>query len=155
MREPVLTEQRPPVPKPPSRLSDLIEMAIQDARSLDRDIYEPNAREWHLPTNGICMVCLTGAMIAQTMGEDPETDTEPKDYYEEGWTEALYALNEARSGEYGYALIVMGMKLPEPAEDFRWRYPQPRNQDFRTWEELDDHMASLEDVIRALREKGY
>ena len=84
MREPVLTEQRPPVPKPPSRLSDLIEMAIQDARSLDRSAYEPNAREWHLPTNGICMVCLTGAMIAQTMGEDPETDTEPKDYYEEG-----------------------------------------------------------------------
>ena len=155
MTTPAARDRNTPVPKPPRRLSDLIEMAIREARSLDRDIYEPNAGEWHLPSGQTCIVCLSGAIIARTLGEDHEREAVPEDYHEEEWTKALFALNEVREGEYGHALIFMGKKLPEPPEDFRWRYPQPRNQDFQTWEELDDHMASLEDALQVLRGNGY
>ena len=145
--------------KPPRRLSDLIEMAIRDARSLDRNIYEPNAGEWHSPIDeNCCMVCLAGAMIVRTLGEDPSVLTAPDGYCDEAWTKALFALNEVRNGEYGNALVFMGAtELPEHPEDFGfgWSYPQPRNQDFETWEELDDHMASLEPVIQALRGGGF
>ena len=143
---------------PPRRLSDLIEMAVEHARSLDRDAYRPNAREWHRaePHTGTCMVCLSGAMIAGAIGEDPMRDAEPSDYHREWkWTKALYALDETRRGDYGHALIFLGMTPPVPPGDFRWRYPQPDAQEFQTWEEFDVHLASLEEAALALRADGY
>ena len=33
--------------RPPEKLSDLITLAITDARRLDRDVYVPCASAWH------------------------------------------------------------------------------------------------------------
>ena len=83
-------------------------------------------------------------------------DAEPSDYHREWkWTKALYALDETRRGDYGHALIFLGRTLPVPPGDFRWRYPQPDAQEFKTWEEFDIHLASLEEAALALRADGY
>ena len=34
---------------PPEKLSDLIELAVADARTLDRDTYIPDCWAWHAP----------------------------------------------------------------------------------------------------------
>ena len=59
---------------PPTRLSDLIELAIDDAQQLDRKLYKPASLAWHEPkwdlgykTSNTCLICLAGAVIARTL----------------------------------------------------------------------------------------
>ena len=56
-----------PRPQLPQSMSKLLEIAIADARSLDRSLYRPFSREWHtkLP-DGPCLICLAGSVIAGT-----------------------------------------------------------------------------------------
>ena len=60
-------------PKPPTKLSDLIDLAIRDGRGLDPNVYAPDASRWHEPSpdSGQCYVCLAGAVIAGTLGANP------------------------------------------------------------------------------------
>ena len=60
---------------PPKKLSDLIGLAVADARTLDRETYIPECWSWHTPVrNNKCRVCLAGAVIAGTLRVNPKTE---------------------------------------------------------------------------------
>ncbi len=54
---------------PPEKLSEPIELAIADARRIERGDYWPVAGAWHDPgPRDRCIICLAGAVIAATLG---------------------------------------------------------------------------------------
>lgn len=59
---------RCPTTPPPGKLSDLIDLAVADARRLDRTTYTPDSSVWHEPADDdCCMICLAGSVIAETL----------------------------------------------------------------------------------------
>lgn len=53
---------------PPRNLSALIRIAVRDARALDRREFTANAHDWLRVHPHTCRVCLTGAVMAGTLG---------------------------------------------------------------------------------------
>lgn len=155
------------ITSPPEKLSDLIDLAIEDARSLNRTVYQPNYTVWHMAEPEYCNVCLAGAMLAGTLGEPSDMTTAPE-HYSDDWNNALVALDSVRNGLYFEALIDLGVEddgyadaaqVPNDVEDARLAFnsalPQPVEEDFHSWEQFDQHLASLEAVADALRQRGY
>ena len=89
---------------PPAKLSDLLELAIADARRLDHALYTPMWMTWHRPRplDGKCMVCIAGAVIAGTLGcpagtsidiaTSDSTDPQSTTITDERWRRALNTL---------------------------------------------------------------
>ena len=66
----------PPAP-PPEGPSELIDLAVADARQLDRTRYTPNPYVWHRPADdGACMICVAGSVIAGTLKCPTDKDVE-------------------------------------------------------------------------------
>ena len=155
--------------RPPARLSDLITLAVADARSLDRDAYRPDAASWHLTgtrTAGAaarCRVCLAGCVIAGTLQAppadiamyDPTADDERVLTIEDAeWREALFSLNHARDGHWRDALCSRRRFVDDDTAKALGRIPCPKQTTFHDWAEFDDHLASLEDRAGRLRAIG-
>lgn len=152
---------------PPERLSDLIELAIADARRLDHARYTPMWTSWHRPRplDGKCMVCLAGAVIAGTLGCETETniDIATSDFAEpesttitdKRWRRALWALDSAREGNWHAAFE--NLRGSYPADELRDALnalPKPSHGEFNGWKHFDTHLASLADCASKLREIG-
>ncbi|MDE2905463.1 MAG: hypothetical protein OXQ28_05195 [Acidobacteriota bacterium] len=152
---------------PPDKLSDLIELAIADARKLDRYDYAPTWMTWHRrnPADGKCMVCLAGAVIAGTLGCARETiidiaaedsaDPRSTTITDEPWRRALRALDSAREGHWNEAFE--NLRGSYPADELRNALdalPRPRHREFNAWNQFDAHLASLADCASKLREIG-
>ena len=160
---------------PPAKLSDLIELAISDARKLDRDAYIPKGSTWHRPdpNNERCAVCLAGIVIAGTLGcskntwvteisesddsagdgADPQsttvTITDPR------WSGALMALDAAREGDWLIAFDSLYGRFPEHGiRDKVEGIAKPDMAAFTNWEQLETHLASLSACAEQLRELG-
>ena len=143
--------------RPPKRLSDLVELAVNDARRLDRSVYEPRAAVWHTPDvedPTKCKVCLAGAVIAGTLHRLP---SERFDFNQisDAWAKALDVLDLVRDGSYDGAWLdhVMrpGKDLTKTGRSIRQSIPDARHQYFTTWEGFDLFLADLEqEVIPAL-----
>ena len=103
--------------RPPEKLSDLIRLAVKDARRLNPDEYWPNAGIYHersvytrwdtdvygpLPPPNACHACVAGAVIAGTLKVSPDVEASPGDF-DHGWEGSLFALESIRSGRYLYA----------------------------------------------------
>ena len=83
---------------PPADLPALIQLAVADARSLDRDLYVPRFGFWHMGSvgNQKCKVCFAGAVMAVRLYANPEEPFyEPKDFSMK-WMRALEALDHLR-----------------------------------------------------------
>ena len=118
--------------EPPTALSDLLDLAIRDARSLDRTVYTPHWRDWHrtrtecdpltgmpIPKTRRCNICLAGGMIAGTLKAAPTAHVSMDAAASEQpltarWEAALIAVEYARAGEWGQALLRLG-KAPTNA----------------------------------------
>ena len=152
---------------PPQKLSDLIELAIADARKLDRYDYTPTWMTWHRlnPANGKCMVCLAGAVIAGTLECARKTiiDIAAKDSVDprsttitdERWGRALQALDATREGNWNAAFSNLHGRYP--AKDLRDALdalPKPCHRLFNSWNRFYAHLASLSDRAKELRELG-
>ena len=152
---------------PPGKLSDLIELAIADARKLDRTRYTPMWMTWHRPRNkdGKCMVCLAGGVIAGTLGcptdvtidiatgesADPESET----ISDAAWSRALWALDSARDGDWAAAFRGLHHRPPNnEMYDALRAIPIPACSEFNDWNTLDEHLESLASRARQLRELG-
>ena len=106
---------------PPAKLSDLILLAIKDARALDRSIYWPDYGVWHeieVVANPVepyveCHVCLAGAVIAETLGERPETTITGLSQVRSDWEFALDALDCVRRGRYESAFMYLHPNLSD------------------------------------------
>lgn len=152
---------------PPKKLSDLIDLAIADARKLDQNRYAPTWCKWHQPDpgDGKCMVCLAGAVIASTLGCALQThiDIATSDTAEPGstiitdkrWRNALCALDSARDGDWGCAYRALHDVHPDDElGDALDELPRPERSEFESWEELTIHLDSLGNLANDLRKLG-
>ena len=152
---------------PPAKLSDLIELAIADARKLDHARYTPVWLTWHRPRplDGKCMVCLAGAVIAGTLGCSTETSidiatsdsADPKSttITDKWWRRALWALDSVREGDWLAAYHAMHGAHPDgELYDALEALPPPANTEFNDWKKLDAHLASLNERAERLRKLG-
>ena len=151
--------------RPPQKLSNLITLAIADARRLDRDVYTPNSEVWHEPHGGTCMVCLSGCLIAATLeaprvevvirqGNLPDDETDAGLVGDEEWRQALEALEHVRRGEWRLAMSTRSMRVEEETASKLSLIPPPFPRWFEGWQMLDAHLASLEDKVAKLRLAG-
>ena len=149
---------------PPAKLSDLIDLAIADARKLDHGRYTPVWMTWHRPRplDGKCMVCLAGAVIAGTLGcatgtsidiatsesADPQSTT----ITDEPWRRALWALDSAREGDWLDAFRALHGTYPDgELYNAVEAVPTPADTEFHDWDQLDAHLVSLAECASELR----
>ena len=150
---------------PPTKLSDLLELAIADARKLDHDRYTPMWMTWHRPRqrDGKCMVCLAGAVIAGTLDCSTEksidiatsdnADPQSTTITDKRWRRALWALDSAREGNWLKALTALHGTCPDCLmQEKLAKIPTPDKTEFHTWNELDAHLVSLAVCAGQLRE---
>lgn len=101
-----------PVATLPDKLSALIRVAVADMRKVQADErYTLDAWEWHTATNEpgdapLCAVCMAGAVIAGTLGTNPEHSASPDDFAAP-ISRKLEALDSVRCGELACAAMVL------------------------------------------------
>ena len=151
---------------PPEKLSDLIELAITDARALNRETYVPNHCVWHNPEpNNQCSVCLAGAIIARTLGRRPEAKvaaesaeaalndgSEPIE--SRAWRYALHAIDDAREGDWWGPLDALNIYVDETTTEKLENVSEPDGSHFSSWAEFTIHLDSMSECARELREIG-
>ena len=107
-----------PQPKKlPEKLSELIRVALADAKLIQKDPrYKINMSTWHSPANSRiredtgtrCYVCLAGCVMAKSLGFSPQEFHEPSQLDQE-LERKLRALDLIRSGDViGAAIFVYG-----------------------------------------------
>lgn len=90
--------------KLPDKLSALIRMALADLGKVERSKkYKVDMQVWHQPREGVCAVCLAGAVIAKELGANPDEYVVPLEYSKK-ISNKLFALEYARLGQIAYAM---------------------------------------------------
>ena len=136
----------------PDTMAGLLHAAIIDARSLDRTIYNPYFDEWHGDFDlHRCEICLAGSLIAGTLNATPGVRISPNAYPRD-INAKLEALDYMRSGMWSDAFrLVYGRKPDSRIESMLRAIASPSNASFCGWDEFDDHLASLEELLLDLR----
>lgn len=134
-------------------MSDLLETAISDARSLDARIYQPNYIALHDASVSVqCQVCLAGSLIAGTLQGTPDQSFTPEQF-DSKVRGNLASLNHMRRGQWLFAFYEFYRHWPRtPIEDRLRKLPKPDNSDFRCWSTFRSHLDSLESTLPELRE---
>ena len=98
----------------PNKLSDLITVALADLTQIEAmpETYTVDMTTYHRPENGVCHVCLAGAVIARTLDRAP---TEHVWTSKTGYQDHLQALNAARQGYVYPALRQLGQPTKFPS----------------------------------------
>lgn len=156
--------------RPPAKLSDLILLAVGDARRIDRSKYRPRASDWHrVPAidpdaDHRCRVCISGCVIAGTLGAPiadismhaPTRDDDRVLAIDDAeWRDALFSLDIARCGGWVAALNARGQAVDACTAETLSLIPDPEARMFDDWTELDSHLSSLEDRAARLRDLGF
>ena len=153
---------------PTDSLAKLIRLAIKDARSLDRDMFEPNFGEWLRKAyvhkrraredwrlSAVCLVCLAGAVMANSFDYDalPRRTFPGDEIFTDEEAQALKVLNSVREGDYECAYMVLGrLDLAVRAREAigGGQLPLPKNRHFHGWKAFDSHLTSLEGIADEL-----
>lgn len=172
----VILYDRPPEPRAdrlPDRLSELVRLAVADARRLDRRAYVPKSCEWHRPQpDGRCGVCLAGAVIAGTLADpdwtarNPGIGLEPGDFREDV-DRGLSAIAQLGTGDVIHA--DHSLRQPDLVEESNWP-PVPverahrsdaaealrreENHEFDGWAEFDRHLDRMKALADELEREG-
>jgi hypothetical protein len=91
--------------------SEMIRQALADLRLVEKDErYRISMGDWHSPGLGSrpCFVCLAGAVMAQKISPDVESD--PHDFEDYG---KLMAIDCFRLGAVAIGLPLVNLNLPE------------------------------------------
>lgn len=118
----------PTIPQVPDKLSDLIQLALDDIDKCQKDErYVINMGTWHSLWDGKCHVCLAGAVMAQT--HELPLNKSPLNLWEDNkWKHAFHALDDVRMGKLGNAYLLFTGRLlpddvprssPHPAKEWR------------------------------------
>lgn len=87
------------IKKLPSIPSQLIRLAIKDLEKVEKmKTRKVHMGNWHVAEDGICYVCLAGAVMDQTLKSDPKKNIDP---FETDFPYQLQALNNFRRGLCG------------------------------------------------------
>ena len=155
----------PPVPE---KFSDLIRLAIADARSLDRTCYVPSS-SISFPSGDEaddrdCLVNLAGSVLVGTLGSLDRSDVRrhPSDSDYPEWSSVLITLGSIQMGEFceawGLHTDDLGLStdaVTEVINAIGSPFIGTIVSDFESWEEFDSHLAGLEVVANIFEELGY
>lgn len=149
----------------PDKLSGLLRMAIRDGRCLNREVYYPDATEWHEPDHSFCSVCLAGAVMATEFDLPPGRRFTPagnEEFDAGGWEPAFRALDALRRMEWEDAVYWWDMAAkyaggPTPP---RGLIPEAARltltrTDFAGWDSFHMFLDSAEDLAAALEREGW
>ena len=164
---------------PPGKLSDLIELAVTDARKLDRKRYLPWFNDWHAnrgpawetvaggPEDGWCRVCLCGGVLAGRLGASHNRTFVLHDYGdtieisdgkrklgENGWGPALAAVDAAREGNWLQAANILEIEMSRDTVDSVLEIEPACHREFEGWEAFDLHCDSMLERAGQLRALG-
>ena len=162
-----LAKKKPP---PPELLSELIRLAVKDARQLNRSMYRPNAHAWLRPEvndedEGVMCFCDAGAVLIGTLKGDqvgrglfyaPNWEKRGLNTKVDNgfrWVDALLALDFARQGEYSWAVEHLTWVVVD-ARKFG-HVPVSPYGDYTTWDEFDSHLEIMEQAAGALHKMGF
>ena len=161
---------RCPTTPPPGKLSDLIDLAVADARRLDRTTYTPDSSVWHEPADDdCCMICLAGSVIAETLkcprdqkvelGDEDNPDPDRvKSTTRKMAAGALSARQRpARLLERGLTRPCAHPTHPRQQTTSSVNFDQrrvPEHPKFKNWTEFDAHLESLTTCANKLRKLG-
>ena len=136
----------------PHTMAGLLETALRDAGSLDRDLYNPNYNEWHNPDAGnFCEICLAGCLIAGTLKFDPSSYLTPT-YFPNGTARLLDAIDNMRNGQWCKSFeLVYNFTPPPRILDYLQSLSQVPHSDFYNWDEFDSHLAALKRMLPQLQ----
>lgn len=134
----------------PRRLSDLLELAIEDLEKCEANgRYDIDMGHWHLPLRDGCAVCLAGGIMAQTMGVDVKTKVRyPWHRWPDYIAARMCALNSLREGEIARALEHIG-RGSEPHPFTNENYPVPYEKDPEAFKSV------MRCIANDLRREGY
>ena len=142
----------------PDKLSELIMVAVADAKKLDRSKYYPYFKTYHDKTgiapDGLCEICDAGAVIAGTLNGDTGLTLAPSSFMSDDVARKLYALDAARDGDYDGALFTLEKHTKDTSEAVRHVPVSPYSQ-YEGWEEFDKHLDIMKGVAKQLKELGY
>ena len=141
--------------KLPNTLSGLIEVAIQDARGLDRKRYLPDGGSWHEPVDLECQICLAGVVMAGSLRANPAESKTPG-LFTRPLARKLRALEQVRQGNWldawcGFYEVSL-IRVESILEGQLNSLPIPEESEFDGWRALDSHLASLQAILPKLRE---
>lgn len=131
----------------PDKPSELIRLALADLRKVEAmpKRFAVRMASWHEP-NGVCRVCLAGAVMAQTLQVDDRYSVR-----RDGWkfdidtSEKLKSLDEFRSGWINDALGRTGNV--RCMEELRWMTDYHDNR--------ERFHADMEQLAKDLEAKGF
>ena len=144
---------------PSDRLSNLIKVAITDAKRLhtnQRKNYHPHFADWHSPSSTLldtpvkCRICLTGAVLAGTLQGDITKCLLPHDYSADA--DKLRALNAVRTGDLPQAHNFFYGREASLAQRHAYKKLKKliKHDDFIGWRRFLRHVESLEVLAREL-----
>ena len=94
-------QSRQILPTLPTKPSELIRLALKDLAAVELDArYVVEMLEWHLPAVDECLVCLAGAVMAQTLGASPDRHLTPSEFPQSRQLQALDTLRYAHRADY-------------------------------------------------------
>jgi hypothetical protein len=144
----------------PRALSEWLELALEDLRKCEQDPrYEIDMSSWHHPAEGVCLVCLGGAVMAQT-GEVPLERTTYPHHMTPEFARILQALDYLRSGDIESALCDVRHSLLIPAatrsrcEELWLRNEIPNVHVTRYTDSPEDWRTGMDAVLALLKAKG-
>lgn len=137
----------------PNKMSDLIEVALEDLTKVEADQrYRVRMNDWHVPPHSgetRCAVCFAGAVMAKSLDAAIASESFPDDY-EEDTGRKLSALDQVRVGWVSEALRIMH----EDADEY---HAHEELNDFRVVSYAEDPARWREDmvaIVARLREEG-
>lgn len=127
-----------------TKLSDLAEAALADLEAVEKDErYVVDMESWHEPADGVCMVCLAGAVMANRLVCNPTVTLMPSMLHE---AQKLRSLNLLRMGIISGALEQFGI-TNSPLFPYAVIANYAKNR--------DQFFADMRGIITLLREHGY
>ncbi len=97
----------------PDKPSALLRLALRDLEACERDTrYIIDMQDWHEPRGDLCHVCLSGAVMTQSLAMDRFYSCNPADFDHE-LASKLEALDEARVGSWRRFGLQLDLALRE------------------------------------------
>jgi hypothetical protein len=138
--------------KLPDKLSDLIALALRDLEACEQDPdYKIDMEFWHAPKDGVCLVCLAGAVLSQSCGVEKDVKMYPS-RVDSPIRRKLYVLDAVRCSNMAFAFYHMeqatGVSVYAWGTKYRSCYITPYEQD------KDAFKRDLRNLVTGLRKDG-
>ena len=136
----------------PNSLSELLAVAVRDARQLNSDSYIPHSGNWHFPKpEGVCEVCLAGSVIAVSLRISHLVFSVPNDFLP-SVRRKLHCIDYMRCGLWNHAFLMLHDRTAPPAICLQLNtLPTPSQASFQSWADFKTHLESLDSIIPKLR----